>query len=447
MPFPIILVDSATGSDTTASGAGPATALSGTTNAATDAAGLVVTLPASTVLSGVATDGSHCLFLDDSTAGARNFGKITATAGSGGATPTVTVSDAFGSSLSGKSWAIGGRRATFYGTASRKLCENNAGAGDAMPGWAIEMQSGHAETIAATVNTRRAGNTTSGAITVRGVAGAATRPVLTFSAGGNGFVPRGHYQVFRSFDVLDTNGHTLTVFNCGTLSYCSIVDLRAADPTNYPAMFVDELCQGSKVAGCKVRTGGKGIRISAVPGAPATVEGCDLRCGNTAIDASGCDPLGLHVVGNLIHETAGVGILVDLAAQGIGRSITVSRNTVDGCTGGTSDGIQVAGGTAEAMLNLRIEDNLLTNNGRYGLNFASASVTDGLLSADAPLIRNNNTYNNASGAYKSATAGYAYNACPWAIGDPGADPTYTSGSDWTPTNTAVRAAGSVAGYP
>jgi hypothetical protein len=163
------------------------------------------------------------------------------------------------------------------------------------------------------------------------------------------------------------------------------------------------------------------------------------------IDASAVDPLGLAIVGNLVHDCTDVGIKVDLTSSGDNRNIRVSRNTVDNCSGASSDGIQVANAAAN-ITNLVIEDNILTNNGRYGLNFTSATVTDAYLAGYGPRVANNNTYNNTSGAYKSATAGYASNACPWASGDPGANPTYTSSSDWTPTNAALQAALSVAGY-
>jgi hypothetical protein len=443
MALPVILVDSASGSDAAASGAGPSTALSGTANASTSGTGLVVTLPSGTVLTGVSTTGSDVIFINDATAGARNFGKITATSGSGGATPTVTVADAFGLSLSGKSWAIGGKRASIGSTTSGKLFSNNGGNGDWMPGWAVEMQSGHAETLAGTLDTRRAGDTTSGGMILRGVAGAATRPVLTFSGGGNLIVPRGIYQTFRGFDIKDTSGHLGTCFVCTVSNYTTVDDVRAEDATSYPSAFANVGSVGMKFRRCRARTAGKAIVATS---APLTIEGCDLHdCGNSAIDTTGADPLGIVVEGNLIRACAGPGIVIDLGNGPSNRSIRVARNTVDGCTGASSDGIQVKGTVSDVLGNVVIEDNLCTNNARYGINFATP--TDGQLAAYAPPVRNNGTYNNTSGAYNSATAGYAYNACPWASGDPGVNPSYTSGSDWTPTNTAVQVASSVAGYP
>src|SRR3954463_10134754 len=129
MALPTILIDSATGSDTTASGAGPGTALTGSAGVSAGD-GLSVTLDGSPDLTGVATDGSHVLYFADATAGNRNFAKITA---ANNGTKVVTVSDALGFTLT-KAWAIGGKRASLLGTNSSKLIENNSGNGDAMPG-------------------------------------------------------------------------------------------------------------------------------------------------------------------------------------------------------------------------------------------------------------------------------------------------------------------------
>ena len=179
MPFPVIVFDSATGSNTAASGAGPGdgytggSALTGS-SASTSGDGLTVTLDGSPDLSAVATDGSHAIWLNDSTAGKRNWGKIT---GKDDGAKTVTVSDAFDLSVSGKSWAIGGKRLSLAG--SLKLFNNNSANGDAMPGWAAaEFTSGYTETITAAIPRYRSGGA-DGPIEVRQKAGSATPAVIT----------------------------------------------------------------------------------------------------------------------------------------------------------------------------------------------------------------------------------------------------------------------------
>jgi hypothetical protein len=112
MAFPLILIDSATGSDTAASGAGPATAVTGTKgrtrNTATQTrVGFFETTPPD--LSGVATDGSHVLYIAISTSGARNFSSINAAKNTqqtdtGNMTATSAVVSSIGST---SGWSVG----------------------------------------------------------------------------------------------------------------------------------------------------------------------------------------------------------------------------------------------------------------------------------------------------------------------------------------------------
>src|SRR5678816_4956827 len=97
MAFPVIRVDSTNGAAAdiaSISGAGPTTSVNGTA-AATDIAGTTVTVDAGKDISGIATDGSAALILNDVTAGHRRWSKIIGSAGSGGATPTFTVNEAY----------------------------------------------------------------------------------------------------------------------------------------------------------------------------------------------------------------------------------------------------------------------------------------------------------------------------------------------------------------
>jgi len=117
MPFPKILFNASTGSDTAASGAGPAIALTGS-GASTTNAGTTVDLSASNPdLSGVATDGSACIWIATSTG--RQFGRISAV---NNTTKVVTTTgNTWGVTASGQNWAIGGKRATLDAASSRTL--------------------------------------------------------------------------------------------------------------------------------------------------------------------------------------------------------------------------------------------------------------------------------------------------------------------------------------
>ena len=411
MALPTILINSATGSDSAASGAGPATALTGTA-ASTNAGGTIVTLDGSPDLSGVATDGSHVIYLADSTAGARNFGKITA---ADNGAKTVTVANAFGGSLSGKSWAIGGKRASLLGSVSYKLLDNNGTNGDAMAGWIIEMQSGHTETRSSRANIYRAGDTTDGPIIVRGEAGAATRPVLTFSGAGSDIVLRANYHVLRDFTMTGTSSASSCIIDVGTAGHY-IDGLKISG-------FSGVLIEGGTSTGmynmhvvnCELSGGSVGVKVQQ----NAAVLGNYIH-GQTSHGISGpsANLTGTLIANNIIAGCGGDGINLVQARTDNYSAVRVLGNTIDGCTG---DGIDYTGDN-DGLSGLTIVNNILSNNGGYGVNFTSLTATKVL--ARAVMATHNNTYNNTSGACN--LSGVLKN-------DPGLNPTYTNtgGGDYS----------------
>jgi hypothetical protein len=164
MAVPIVQFNSSTGSETQASGAGPATAKFGT-NASF--AGSVVTLDGSPDLSGVAVDSSHVLWLLTSTG--RQFFAITAKANSGTPTAQVTVADAPAGTATGRTWAIGGKRQSIDTINSRNIF-----VGDIKPGWTIDLEGTFTLTSAITLLIPA---TNVGFITVQ--CSVATRAVIT----------------------------------------------------------------------------------------------------------------------------------------------------------------------------------------------------------------------------------------------------------------------------
>lgn len=425
MALPTILVNSATGSDTQASGAGPSTALFGTTDASTDGAGTTVTLTAGTDLTNVATDGSHVIFLNDTTAGARNFGKITGKAGSGGATPTVTVANAFGLSLSSKSWAIGGKRASIGSTTSRKLVENNGTTGDALAGWVVECESGHTEALTAALNIRVTGNTTDGMFTFRGASG--TRPVLSFNINSGCISLRNAKILIHGFELKNTNATKTTSAGVEMLGSASIVrDMKIDDATDKFANGVTIRDSGGLVDRCRVgNCAGVGIVGTITSFLRSRIIGCTVfACGSHGVALNG-DFVALTLAYNLLYGNAGDGINIDADAGDISRQWTILGNTIDGNTG---DGIEIANDLATPTL---IINNLLTNNGGYGLKLSHASATATYVAGSPIQIYNNNTYGNTSGAYLPTGAGSA---------DPGLDPSYVNAAagDFTPQTAGLE---------
>lgn len=365
-----------------------------------------MTLTAGTDLTNVAVDGSHVIYLADATAGARNFGKITAKAGSGGATPTVTVANAFGLSLSSKSWAIGGKRASIGGTNSSKLLTNNAGTGDAIAGWIVEMQSGHSETIAATQFVRIASTAGAGAFELRGAAGAATLPLLTFS----------------------NNGDALRTAGTSVAHIYADFELRNTNATKTASVAINLANAGGQytVRGVKISHATNKFWKGVLPGPQTTVDGCEIGyCANIGIDGGTFDALsifhcwihdcGSHgialsgtgrgplIVGNIINANAGDGINDARTSTANPQfPLVLQYNTIHGNTG---DGVEVTCTTAQTSLSsLVVQSNILSTNGGWGLNFSGASVNDAFLKFSQVQIRNNGIYNNTSGAISASIA-------------------------------------------
>lgn len=365
MALPVILIDSATGSDTAASGAGPATALTGS-SASTDGAGTLVTLDGSPDLSGVATDGSHVIYLADTTAGARNFGKITA---KDDIAKTVTVSNAFGLSLSGKSWAIGGKRASIASTTSKKLFDNNATAGDAMPGWVVEMQSGHSETLSAANALRfyRGGNTTDGIIALRGTSGAATRPRIDISVtSGNVILFYAPNFMIKDFDIRYTaasNG-TCVLLYTSSVSCIQIDGIKISGSTNNAGTGMNLLNQ-TRVTHCEIANCDTGI---SGPGAGGLVENCWIHdCTNDGISMnSDGGEINNCIIGPNISDD---GIVANWTGNQYRR--TAIRNTTIIATG---DGIQCTSSPAESAAAFNFDNIYIHSAGGYGINFGSLTL-------------------------------------------------------------------------
>ena len=116
-PNAAIKFNNSTGSDTQSSGLGPAVAVYGS-GASTTGASAVVT--------GISTTGVSAgdLLWVQSSSG-RQFSIIASVDSS----TQVTCDDVFANTESGRTWAIGGKRATFDNSASRRLFSDDCAAG------------------------------------------------------------------------------------------------------------------------------------------------------------------------------------------------------------------------------------------------------------------------------------------------------------------------------
>lgn len=203
MALPTITFNSSTGSDTQASGAGPATALFGT-GAATNSNTSIDLSADAPNLSGVSTTGSDVLWVD--TASGRQFFKITAV---DNVTKIVTVANAAGVTASGLTWGLGGKRATFGDTDSRKLFS-----ADILPGWTVITETD--QSISALISCSVAGNNsnTGGPIVIKGsVTTKASRKRIIASHNGRAFELNSNYWRFENLLFSCTNG-TKTGHRC-----------------------------------------------------------------------------------------------------------------------------------------------------------------------------------------------------------------------------------------
>lgn len=421
MAFPVILVNSATGSDSAASGAGPGTALTGT---AASFSGATVTLDGSPNLSGVATDGSHVLYMVTST-GVRFF-KITAV-NDGADTVDVTPNPA--GTSTGRTWAIGGKRASIGSATSKLLIDNGGGSGDAMPGWTIEMESGHTENLGAQLDFRRSGDTTSGRITLRGAL-SGTRPVITVNAATNAFAGRASYWDIYGFNLVSSHASANFGYDQIAGGNCRIQDLLIGGTGGgsfSPA--VTRTGTGNQWLDCEIRDS-RAAGISTMEASTAILA-CHIHDNVGNGITFNADPLSRPVIKwCLIEDNGGDGISFTASSTASNRGFSIAYNTIANNDG---DGVEIAT-QGDFYGSSTFTNNLLTGNGNYGLRISAAGASAISVLAFGLNAQGNNTYNNTSGACN--LSGVLQN-------DPGLDPQYADiGTfDFTPTNASLIGAG------
>lgn len=497
MAFPTILIDSATGSDSTASGAGPSTSHNGSTGRTRNSSGMLQfgLFGYTTDISDVVISGSNVLYAAISTAGQRNFSaiigrkntretgtdaaivsgttaltvgsttgwtngnviKITG-AGAAGADlyttvtiltgTTATTADAAGTTVgpsaawenpkqvslassqgmntgtTNTAWAIGGKRASLGSSSSLKLIDNNSSSGDAMAGWIIEFQSGHTETATGRWQIRRSGDTTNGPIIVRGVAAAATRPILTNNQNDLFFILNGNYQQLNGFDCKNSNATktaSYAVLMGSTLVGQVVRDLKVSDSSNkfWRGIYFGSSSRGL-LYGCDIgNTASHGIFVQDTPRLGSIFANYIHSCTGTGIRADNVDFFyNLCLQYNVIAGCGSGGIYLKSSNTDSNRSFSIIGNTIDSNTG---DGLQVDF-SGDALACSQVTNNIFSNNSGYGVNWSGGSVTEIYLFAYGVVMLNNDFYNNTSGKYTPTgldTAGISVN-------ESTLDPTFTN---------------------
>lgn len=456
MPYSEVWVDnSALGASDTLSSGAPATlrsnsALSNCTAAITAASNVVTfTAPdAATAAAAVAALGSstsrELLFVNDATTNARNFAWYVPSSGiaytGGASTFTITCQTGlnFSNTISGLSWAVGGKRSTLFGTATKKMLNNN-GASDLLPGTQIVGQcvrivvgNAHTEAVAAALALELDGTftTTTGGTQHQITSdtysstpsGLSSRPTFTISLANN--------TSFLTDTVAHNDGLTIMgidfVKASGTGGTCILLNSRARVIDCRVLVTGSANWQDSITIG----QGGRGARIQRCTlightrnGATQSAVACRMdgniiSGGTNGILISQASNWEYIITDNQIYNasTAGIALRSATATGGLYQASPglIARNSI--LNGATATGILIDGpGSLDAaeylFTNAMIVDNRIER-GSVGLsiNVSTSALLEGL----DVLILNNNT-----GAAASApTTRYSANCAALAQGDP-----------------------------
>jgi hypothetical protein len=369
MAFPTVTYNNITGSASAASGAGPATALTGTSASFT---GQVVTLDGDLDLSGVNDDGSHVLYL--ATDSGIKFFKIEAKNDTGTAdTDTVTVVGTVEGTATGLTWAIGGKRNSPWDATDLAFL---ASGGGILPGWTADIEeTGTAyETtglVGITFNT--VGNLTDGPTKL--TSSSSTRPEIKYNgSGGSTFVistSNGSHIEISNLKItqsrstgtvtcittnMSTNNINFVIRNCEF-----VIDITGGAFLSFNRNPNDLLVCGNHFNGV---------------GSAGTPNGVVFN------NSNGNDPVHGSIISDNFFDGCGIGV-----SGGRSPNITIDNNIFDECI----DPIKLSsGGRCEAW---RITGNTIYNPTNDGVDVGASNNQYGLI------LRNNIIYAGAGAGF------------------------------------------------
>lgn len=412
MATPTVLVNNSTGSDTLASGAGPATALNGAGAALASTTSVDLSVDAPN-LSGVATDGSAVLWVG-STAGIQ--ASIITAVNNG--TKVVTVTTAFSVTQSGKNWAIGGKRSTLDNATTRTILanlivENTLDVSIAYTGSDYTLSS---------VLSIISGNNQILTFTGTG----ATRPIIrqtaaasciqaTYAGNPGANLNLNFLQITNSHashgDGVNLNSGNVDFFasNCIFGDATNQLTIGISAPSNYAGTVIMKGCVVKNCTSDGINANGF-VFVELV--------GCSIRNnGGAGVVGPGQSRGDMCILNTIINNNTSYGIT---SSQNNAGGVRIYNSTIDSNGG---HGFYLPNNpdvNAGDLVN-----NNFTNNTGYGA--ISGGSLFGLVA------EGNNYYNNSSGARSNVITGPT---------DVAVNPTYVGGGDFTPTNVASRV-----GYP
>ena len=359
-----ILFNNSTGSDTQSSGLGPSTAVYGT-GASTTAASAVVT--------GINTTGVSAgdLLWVQSSSG-RQFSIIASVDSS----TQVTCDDVLANTESSRTWAIGGKRATWDNTDSRRLF-----AEDCKSGFVLETETNQSLTSTITLN-HGIGGTNAG-VTIRGssahkVIDQTASDKIFLTANWNGGKNTFRYLKFTNSNASKSNAHAFQIQN-NTDTY-TFINCIFGDATN--SLRYGLYCLGwsrTVVHQCLFTDSEIGYYAYWNPSGNSSFTESVVRnmSGDGYYQSSGEQNT---VVNSVFYNCGGYGVRITGEGQVIGCI----------CLGNTSGGIYLSPSYGnESTMASR---NILVSNGGYGIH----SITNGTY-GDLDNILENAYFNNTSG--------------------------------------------------
>jgi hypothetical protein len=370
-PNGAIVFNASTGSDSAASGLGPATAQTGS-GASTDG---------TAVVTGITTTGvSAGDLLWVQTASGRKF-SIIASVDSG---TQVTCDDTFVLG-SGQTWAIGGKRATWDNSDSRRLFTN-----DAKAGFIIETETD--QTLNSPIIYSTEGNNSSGFIHIRG-ASSVTHPVILQTSNDGHFAGNTNVSTGWSFTNLKftnsgtTGSGTIAIqFRDGNKYLVTNCIFGDATNTLYAAISVYTGGGGEYVvADCEFQYLVRGPYATLSPAAArdATYTNCiSHNNGNFGFNVAS----GESLINCIAYDNTGPGFLLESISSTDGGSAVANCIAYNN----TGDGIQIEsihGATT-------IKNCILVSNGGYGIEKDTRTADETLT---YNYFDNNAFYGNTSG--------------------------------------------------
>lgn len=377
-----ILFNNSTGSDTAASGVGPATAVSGSGASTTSG---------STVVTGIDTTGvvSGDLQFVGSSSGRQSSVISSVDSGS-----QVTCDDTFDNTEGSRNWGIGGKRASLAGSA-----QLYASGGDLIGGSTIEFSDGYTETIASTLNFFNSASISTGKVVLLTESGHTARATITYSGASQLMIPRNTGFDFRDMVFL-VSGSAGTIIDSVTDQF---IFTRCFFGRTGSGTFTDAFGSGAAEGGnlieCEIDgTGGTGEGARMSDG--TVIKNCFIHdCAGAGVNFSSF-ALGPHISDSIIANNGTHGISWGFSGTS-NRSGTITGNIL---YGNTDDGIRISGLDNVAWNNLPIHANILVSNGGYGLNFSAA--TDANETDFYVGINNRNAYfDNTSGEVNNISNG------------------------------------------